>query len=62
MIACAGEVTMDGGDYGVTGGGGEEQGPVESGWCASDGIIAAPSAGAQHETHFGTEGWLVAIG
>jgi hypothetical protein len=41
-------VTIDGGDYGVTGGGGEEPMPVERGWFAGGGIAVAASAGAQN--------------
>jgi hypothetical protein len=54
MIACAGQVTIDGGDYGMASGGIEQPVPVEDGGYG-DGIIAAPAAGAKDETRFGAQ-------
>lgn len=59
MVACARQVTINGGNYGVARGGTEQPVPVEDGWC-DDGIIAAPAAGAKDETRFGARRWRVA--
>jgi hypothetical protein len=56
MIACTGQVTIDGGDYGVASGGVEQPVPVEDGG-RGNGNITAPAAGAKDETRFGARSW-----